>query len=124
MKQFRLHRHFFEKLGVRLGYKSMDDWYDLTTEEVINYGGESMLKNHYGTSIYRALRFVYPSHYWMPYKFKKAPSGAIQSALFDTEHRKILFDWLGEQLNVNCLDDWYRVSMEQVSKILGPHLNA
>src|SRR3979490_2008551 len=66
---------FFDDLGVQLGYKSMEDWYNVKAKDIQNNGGGGLLTNYYRNSPSEALQSVYPEHNWMLWKFKTVPMG-------------------------------------------------
>src|SRR5690348_9510194 len=63
------HRLFFDWLFIQLGYKEMDDWYNVTQEDIHKYGGSRLLNGYYSDSPSKALQSVYPEHEWMMWKF-------------------------------------------------------
>jgi hypothetical protein len=109
------HQRFFNWLYIELGYKSMDDWYQVTKDVIAKNGGHGLL-DCYNDSISKALQTSYPEHDWMIRRFKLVPHGYWQSLLTDTRETKRMIDWLGRQLSIQCLDDWYRVSLEQIRR--------
>ncbi len=62
------HKIYFDWLGKRLGYKEMDDWYKLTSEEVKENGGGGLL-NKCDNSLAQMVRSVYPDHSWETLRF-------------------------------------------------------
>src|SRR5690242_3572757 len=50
-------RHFFDRLFIQLGYKSMDDWYDVTAKDILKHGGGGF-PNSYNNSPSLALQKV------------------------------------------------------------------
>ena len=108
---------FFDWLGDQLGYKSMDDRYNVTQEDIYRRGGSSMLSKYFNSSPSQALQILYPKHDWKLWEFKKAPQGLWKQLQSDTSQRKRMFEWLEGQLGIKSLDQWYRVSVEQVQKL-------
>jgi hypothetical protein len=53
---------------------------------------------------------VYSSFKWLPWKFKKAP----QKCWLSKANRILFFDWLGDQLGIKSMDDWYSISKEKI----------
>ena len=42
--------------------KSLDDWYNINTQNIIEYGGYGLLKYEYNSSISKMLKSIYPNH--------------------------------------------------------------
>jgi len=114
------HRLFFSWLGNQLGYKTMDDWYNITWKDISRFGGSRML-SYYDHSPLKALQEVYPNHHWIPWKFGKMPQGFRERVKNEPEKQKEVIEWLSEQLSIRHLDDWYRISVEQIQKVTGLH---
>lgn len=51
---------------------------------------------------------VFSDYEWLPWKFNTVPKGFWD----DKENVKKYMNWLGNQLNVNTMEDWYRVTMK------------
>src|SRR5688572_11791586 len=60
-----LSRSFFDWLGLRLGYKHLDDWYKVTKDDICGHGGAGLLVYYYDSTPLKALRAIYPHHKWM-----------------------------------------------------------
>src|SRR5690242_7762685 len=58
-----LHKCLLDWLGDQLGYKSMDDWYNLSSKDIIRYGGQWMLQ-YYNNSPSKVLQSIYSDHRW------------------------------------------------------------
>lgn len=87
-------RKYFDWLIEKLELKKMEDWYEISTEEVIRQGGYSFLQA-YDRSMYQALKSIYPEHYWPVHKF-------TQPAKFwsHIENQRLFFnDWLTTEEN-------------------------
>lgn len=109
-------RLFFDRLGVRLGHKNMDDWYNVKTQDVYRYGGKMRLRRYFRNSVIKALRTVYPDHKWMTSRFYKIPD-RYWKELNNPLDQKQIIDCLGAKLMIKTLDDWYRTSLHQVQKL-------
>ena len=42
--------------------KSLDDWYNIINQNIIDYGGNGLLQNVYGGSISKMIKSIYPNH--------------------------------------------------------------
>lgn len=109
------HLKFFDWMKEQLGYKTMDDWYSVTSDIVCEYGGASVLK-HFNGSPSKALQTLYPQHNWMLWRFKSMPQGHWQQLLNNVHEQKQVLDFLSDQLRIQSLNDWYRISMHQMNK--------
>jgi hypothetical protein len=82
--------------------------------------GGGLLALHYRDSLPTALKALYPSHEWLPWRFKHAPKGFWANQ----ENRIAFFDWCGSQLGINHanLDAWYSIKRNQVEQLGGDGL--
>lgn len=62
----------FDSLMTRLGFKGMEDWYNVTFEDIHKNGGGVPLK-YYNSSPSSALENIYPEHNWEMERFKNKP---------------------------------------------------
>lgn len=130
-------REFFDWLGQQLGYKELDDWYNVTVEEIYELGGQGLLKDHYNGSPSEALKAVYPEHTRMKWRFRCIPHGfpmdsdKVQShdnseicqqlahcQIFE-DKLKLIFDTLAKHHNICRPEDWYKVTKDDISALLG-----
>eukprot|EP00027_Filamoeba_sp_ATCC50430_P012117 CAMPEP_0168573886 /NCGR_PEP_ID=MMETSP0413-20121227/18779_1 /TAXON_ID=136452 /ORGANISM="Filamoeba nolandi, Strain NC-AS-23-1" /LENGTH=312 /DNA_ID=CAMNT_0008607177 /DNA_START=21 /DNA_END=956 /DNA_ORIENTATION=- len=88
----------------------MEQWYSVDTKDLSTRGGEHLLLLH-GRSMLQAL---YPNYEWLPWKFPKLPKGYWNNM----DNQKKFFEWLRHpsRLNIPSLEDWYKVSVEDVAK--------
>lgn len=107
------HRPFFDLLGAKLGYKSMDDWYKLRQRDILKNGGAHL--NEFVVSPSKALRTVYPDHNWTLWKFHFVPLRYWE----DISNLRSFFDWVGTQLEYKQMEDWYSISLSQIQKLGG-----
>lgn len=105
------HKKFFDWLGEKLGYKQLDDWYNVTSEQITSNGGTGLLSN-YSNSISAALQATYPEHEWLPWKFVQSSPNLWD----DSVNKKKYFDWLGQQLGYKQLEDWYNVTPDHINQ--------
>jgi hypothetical protein len=99
-------REFLEELGAKLGYKEMDDWYQLSNRELAMHGGGGGLNSRFNGSPLQMLRYFYPENDWLEFRFSSAPKGYWDSP--DSLVRYMY--WLGEVLEFNNMEDWYKVT--------------
>ena len=113
-EETRNQKKFFDKLYVQLGHKTMDDWYNVTVDEFYKYGGGGLLGG-FNNSPSLALQCIYPSHNWMPWRFKTVSRGYWHELVQDQAEIRRMIDWLSDRLSIQNLDDWYRISLEQIN---------
>jgi hypothetical protein len=105
-------RDALEQVGRKLGVKQLDDWYAV---DVANVRKElSFITNNYKSSLYKALKELYPQHDWNPLKFTHVPHGCWK----DKDTQRDALDTLGKKLGVKQLDDWYAVDVNTVTSEL------
>src|SRR5207248_2486669 len=92
------HRQFFDWPGAQLEYKDMDDWYNVTVDDIAQHGKGLLLQ--YSNSPSQALQTVYPEHDWMMWRFGHTSRGYWEN----NTHHKQFFDWLGTQIGFQEMD--------------------
>src|SRR4051812_39159613 len=103
------HKQIFDGLGFKLGYNRLDDWYNISPEEITKNGGDTVLRT-YGGSIVETLQTLYPKHSWLPWRFNTLPPDYWKSKA----NQRDFFEWLSKQLGHKGLDDWYKVSRDEI----------
>src|SRR5690349_18669365 len=101
-KNQQARRNYFDGLFKVLGYKQMDDWYKVTKQDIVKYGGGGLISSYYNASPSAALQDVYPEHNWMLWKFTTMPRDYWDK----TENQKEFFDRLSVKLGHKGMDDW------------------
>lgn len=96
-------------LAERLGIDRLDGWYEVSVRDVSREGGRKILRR-FGDSLSDMLVTVYPDHEWEPWKFKGVPKGFWD----ERENQRRFGDWLGKQLGIKELGDWYNVTSADV----------
>src|SRR5689334_22377665 len=112
-KLLKVKRELLDGLHVRLGHKSMDDWYTVTGEDIEKYGGNRLLR-YFNGSIPVALAVVYPEHNWMMWRFKTIPKLYLNLVLTNQQEAGRMMGWLGEKLSIKNLHEWYKVSSTEL----------
>jgi hypothetical protein len=95
----------------------MEDWYKVSVEDIHRHGGGKLLSGKYDNSPCKALQAVFPEYPWMPWRFLRIPPGYWESASFDADEKRRLLTWLGEKISIKSLEDWYRISVQQIRTI-------
>jgi hypothetical protein len=62
-------RNYLDTLGQKLGFKKMEDWYNISKNPIIQNGG-SWILSKYGNSPYKFVMVVYSTHNWKQANFK------------------------------------------------------
>lgn len=62
-------REFVKFIVEEKGWKSKEDWYQITQEDFTAAGGEYMLRRFYNGNHIAALQQLYPDHKWELWKF-------------------------------------------------------
>lgn len=103
---------------MELGYELMDDWYKITIDDIQKHGGLGLL-THYNNSPAKALQSVYPDHNWATWKFGHL---LTKHLCWNLDNQKNFLEWLGVQLEHKSMEDWYKVTKEDVYKYGGKSL--
>ncbi len=104
-------RLFLERLSAALGYKSRDDFYNLTTNDVVENGGRGLLPI-YGGSHTKAVMRCFPEYDWVEWRFKHVP----QRFWSDPKNVVRYLRWLGKHLGFRKPQDWYQVTTKSFSE--------
>lgn len=107
------HKILLETIAKLLHVVTLDDWYSISKEDMYTNGGRELLQFFYEDSNIKALQSIYPEHEWLLWKFKYISHSSLNSP----EVRSKMLDWLAKVLNITKLEDWNRVSVEQLSKL-------
>jgi hypothetical protein len=94
---------------------STADWYKVQTTHVLKDGGAVILR-HYKGCLSKALETLYPELDWQPWKFVGGVPKRFWRSVSNVEK---YMRWLETELNVVTLDDWYKVSNDQIKKKSG-----
>lgn len=111
-------RRFIAWLKQELGLKKMEDWYQVTREEVKAKNGGVMIRSF--RSISAALAFAYPKNNWMPWKFPQVPPHYWEHLA----NRKKYLKWLGNQLKFTSKKEWNRLTVTMLIDNFGSSLRA
>jgi hypothetical protein len=83
-------------------------------------GGRALLDNIFAGSIVRAMYAAYPTHVWLPWKFRQQKLGnGFWSK--KTNQREFL-DWLGSELGYKKMDDWMNLTVDDLQSNYGGSL--
>ena len=98
-------------IRTELKIEQPEDWYSVKTEEIKQRNGQALLQ-HYGGSLFKILSVIYPEHSWIPWRFEKVPPFFWE----DIKNQKNFFDWLGKELQIEDVEDWYHIKAADVDK--------
>ena len=107
-------KKFFDLLYVKLGCKCMDDWYNVTQQDIQTNGGTKLLNSYYSNSPSSALMSVYPEHNWMEWRFNLS-RGYWDKFIKDSKEVSKLVEWLSDKFSIRDLNGWYRVPLESIN---------
>lgn len=104
---------FLNWLGSQLGFKQMNDWYNITVNQIIENGGMKFLSK-YEKSPAKLVMSVYNKHQWNKSNFN---SRLPQRYWKNKENRISIMKNLESELKISDPDDWYRVSFSQINQV-------
>ena len=88
------HINFFDWLKRKMGFKSMDDWYNVTQEDIHRNGGGGLLLSYFRNSPSLALQSVYPQHPWMIWRFKQTSNRYWENL----DNQRSFLSWLHHKI--------------------------
>ena len=103
-------RKYFNWLGKKLGITESIDWLDVTCNDIILNDGNGILK-YYNNSLIKSISKIYPEIDW-----KK-----LENEYGDKYLQKRIEEF-EKKLYIKNLDDWYRISLDQIKEIGGEYL--
>lgn len=101
---------FLDWLEKKLGYKSKEDWYQVTSKDFLANHGGGLLMHYFNGSPSALVMAVYSDYEWHPWLFTKTPES------FSGEEMKRMLKYLENSLKLRTLDDWYRVTSAQLAE--------
>lgn len=104
-------RQYLDWLAGQLGVRTTDQWYGVTTQQMIEHHGHTLLATK-GYSILNVLREYLPNHDWKPWLFERVPVGFWETA----ENRHAYLVWLGETLGYSRPSDWYEIEPDALRR--------
>jgi hypothetical protein len=100
-------RAYFDWLAYELGVDKTQDFYSVSFEQIKDKNGASAMRC-YNDSLYNALCSVYPEYKWNIWNFEyfSVPNGFW----CEKENQRSYLNWIGEELGISEMDDWYNVT--------------
>jgi len=108
-KDIKNHEKYAIWLAETLGYKNMEDWYNIACEQIYNNYGGGLVGTYYKGSPYLFLKSVFPHYNWLGWKFSVSPYNFWN---FETEKQYAI--WLGETLGYKNIEEWYGISRKLI----------
>jgi hypothetical protein len=102
-------RIVLDLLGNQLGFKRMEDWYNVTVKQIREKGGSKLLRK-YDNSPSKLVASVYNHHQWINANFNSKPRGYWHRE----ENQRKFLDELGQELGFKDMNDWYSISWKQI----------
>jgi hypothetical protein len=103
-----------DNLGTKLGYKTPEDWYEISMDRIIENDGWGALLCH-NQSVNDLLKWYLPKHDWKEWKFNRVPKG-----FWDIKDNRIKYmDWLNDKLGYKTPKDWYKAKTSDFNKNYG-----
>jgi hypothetical protein len=108
-------RRFFDYVAKQLNITSFEGWYRVSKAEIYKMGGSPLVAGVHKDSYQRLLAEAYPEHRFQNWKF-----GTVGPRFWeDKATQREFFDELAAHANVNTMDDWYNISLEQIAEFGG-----
>jgi len=112
------HKLYAIWLGEKLGYEKLEDWYQISSQQISQNYGSGLIKYYQGSpSLF--LKSVFNEYNWLEWKFKQTS----QYFWKNIENHKQYANWLGKKLGYEKLEDWYQISSQQISQNYGGGLS-
>lgn len=115
-------RKYFDWLSNELKIKRKEDWYGVNIDNMsiksMHKELVQLLNNYYNDSLCEALQMIYNDHKWFPFLFKHINS----EYWIDKDNHRQYVDWLGDQLSIKNLDEWYNITADDVKNKGGKKL--
>lgn len=108
----RNQQDFLNWLSRELGINTMEDWYNVTYNDIYEYGGNNLLQ-FYSNSHIDLIMSSFPNYKWLPWKFGVVPKNYWSQIENQTEY----VNWLGDQLGIVKKEDWYNISQQVIVTI-------
>ena len=108
-KDFTNHKRYAEWLGNKLEYKTMEDWYQITSYKIYDNYGNGLLCEYYKSSPSLFVKTIFLDYEWLEWKF-----GMSSMTLWkDFTNHKRYAEWLGNKLHYKTMEDWYNISLNK-----------
>lgn len=112
-KNLENHRKLVEGLEIHLGYKTPEDWYNITNTHIKNFGGSGLLRSCYNGSPIGFITTMYPS--LKIYLFNIKP----QKYWDNINNCRSYIEYLANKLEFNNKEDYYKLKTKQFKENKG-----
>jgi hypothetical protein len=102
----------FRWLMNELNYTTPNDYYKLQQNSFVDNGVGSLVR-WYQDSTLNLLKDLFPEVEWLPWKFIQV------SKSFDWHDKKnirLWLDWFAKEHKYTCMEDWYRLTQDEIKK--------
>eukprot|EP01114_Cavostelium_apophysatum_P021400 TRINITY_DN7453_c0_g1_i1.p1 TRINITY_DN7453_c0_g1~~TRINITY_DN7453_c0_g1_i1.p1 ORF type:complete len:488 (-),score=137.23 TRINITY_DN7453_c0_g1_i1:47-1510(-) len=114
-------RSALSELYKRQHFSDWEDWYRIKKSDITEMFGSGLLES-FDDSPIKLLTATFPEYPWKPWKFLHL---LLTDGFWDKDSNVLDFlDSLREQLQIETLDDWFSVSVEEVQLLGGATLLA
>ncbi len=110
-ENFENQKLYIDWLFKKLGYETMEDWYKINQKNITDNDGFSLL-NFYKGSPQLIIKSVFKNYNWLPWKFENTPLNFWN----DINNQKLYMDWLFKELGYETMEDWYRLTKNDLVK--------
>jgi hypothetical protein len=102
-------RDFLNWFGKEMGILQQSDWYRIRVTDFAQRRGIDLL-HMYRHFIGKMLEAIFPEFHWQMWRFERVPKN-----FWDKEdHVKEYLTWLADKLQIEILEDWHKISREQL----------
>jgi len=103
-------RRYMDWLGVQLGYRGREDWYQIRKKDFEDNFGGPMLRMYYDSSPSRCISAVYDDFVFAPWRFQHLAKDFGKKK----EDLRSMLEQIEKQYGFSSRDDWYRVTQKQL----------
>lgn len=107
-------KKFIQHIKWQFNIEDPEDWYRLTSNDVIRRGGRGLLLKYSGL-LSEVLNGVYKTNFWRPWLFPTVPTRYFNN----NENLREYVEWIAKQLGIKKKEDWYDVTIKQLLKVGG-----
>jgi hypothetical protein len=105
---------FMRFASFKLGYTKIEDWYKCTRDKLTELGGNQMFKKF--KNLITILNLIYENKYnFLEWKFVQISPECWNDKKFQLKY----MNWLYEKLNFNSMEDWYKITQNDLRNNYG-----
>eukprot|EP01114_Cavostelium_apophysatum_P006968 TRINITY_DN1858_c0_g2_i1.p1 TRINITY_DN1858_c0_g2~~TRINITY_DN1858_c0_g2_i1.p1 ORF type:complete len:606 (-),score=106.11 TRINITY_DN1858_c0_g2_i1:180-1967(-) len=110
-------RDYLDYVAQQLRISRWEDWYRVTQSDINAIGGASIIR-YFGNDHVKMLQNVYPERSWDVAKFEAKEEGFWT----DVANQKTFLERSAKKLNVQKMEDWYKVKTMDLAELGGTAL--